>query len=219
MIKVKDLTFYHAGKKLCLENISLEIHRGEVIGILGENGQGKSTLLKLMAGFYPTTFGEVSILGKQPYSQKEILEELFFIGHDELMIKAATVRSFLDYMACCYPRYSKKIEKDLVKILSLDENKSLSDLSTGLIKRVQFVAAVSSCAKIIFMDEVSAVLDPKGRKKIIDIIMKINQKYGTIVVFATNVQDEFYDIAHRILYVEDKKISSLDKESYLKKIA
>ncbi len=219
MIKVKDLTFYHSGKKLCLENISLEIQPGEVVGILGENGQGKSTLLKAMAGFYPVSFGEVSILGKQPYSQKEILEELFFIGHDELIIKNATIRSFLNYISCLYPRYSKKMEKEVIKYMELDEKKSLSDLSTGQLKRAQFVAAISSGAKIIFLDEVSAVLDPKGRKRMIDVILKMNNERKTTIVFATNVQDEFYDMANRVLYVEDKKVYSLDKESYLKKIA
>lgn len=219
MIRAKNLTYSHAGKKLCLDNISFAISAGEIVGIVGDNGEGKSTLLKLMIGFYPVTEGSLEVAGKSPFSDPEVLENVFYINVENFLSKSITVKNYLDYLSALYPHYSKESEKKLVKALAVDINKKMSSLSTGHFKRVELVAAISSRAKIIILDEVFAVLDPKARKFIIELLKDhvVNFKVGIIV--ASNITDDLVIAADRILYLENKKINELKIDEYQKKIA
>lgn len=219
MIKAKNLTYSHAGKKLCLKNLSFEIVPGQIVGVLGENGEGKSTLLKLMMGIYPATEGRIEIGGKSPFSCPEVLENIFYIDVANLFIANISVKMYLEYMSILYPRYSKEEEKKLVKMFAIDLDKNISDLSTGYLKRVELAAAISSRAKIIILDEVFAVLDPKARKVIVGLLKEHVAKFNVGIVLATNIDDDLILSADRVFYLENKSLIELNQEEYGKKIS
>lgn len=214
MIKAKDLTYSHAGKKLCLERASFEIFPGQIVGVLGENGEGKSTLLKLMVGIYPATEGSICINGKSPFSYPEVLENIYYVELQSLFFSGVKVKDFFDYIKTLYSGYSIEDEKRLVKALHIDVNKNFNELSTGYQKRVEVIAAMASRAKIIILDEVFAVLDPKARKFITAELKNHCSKHQIGIVLATNISDDVVSVANRILYLENKKIKELSFAEY-----
>lgn len=207
LISIQNLTYEIPYTGAILENINLEIGPGEFLGVLGHNGAGKTTLLDLIMGFKSTGKGEISILGEDPYKRdRQHKDKIAFLSQDITLKGDISIEKFLNFHSQFYPRYSRSEEEILLKVFELDQRKLIGSLSTGQQKKVQFVAGLASMPEIIIADEVTAVLDPIGRRALFKELVRFKDTHQCSIVLATNIAEDLIGLAERIVFLKDKAL-------------
>ncbi len=210
MLKVKDLVYQIPQGDVVLDNINFEVNQGEFLGILGRNGAGKTTLLDLIMGFRPHTSGEILVNDEHPQSTNKInAHEVAFLSQDLKLKQGTSVGKFLEFHSFFYPQYSKTKEQELLKFFELDPKQKIGSLSTGQQKKTQIVAGIASQAKLILIDEITAVLDPETRMKFFVLLEKIHREGKSAIVLATNIVEDLSGRVDKILFIDRNKAEVL----------
>jgi len=217
MIKAEQLYFKYADEKedkYALEGINLEVKAGEFVAIIGHNGSGKSTLSKLLNGIYYPTEGKLYIDGidtadeemiwevrkragmvfQNPDNQlvATIVEEDVAFGPENLGIPSAEIR--------------KRVDEALASVrMEKFSRKPPHHLSGGQKQRVAIAGILAMKPKCIIFDEPTAMLDPSGRKEVMETILKLNREEQMTVVHITHYMDEAI-FADRVLVMDQGKI-------------
>lgn len=203
-IDVKNLTKRY-GTRMVVNHLSFEVKEGEVYGILGHNGAGKSTTIETILGLKKADEGEVLILGKNPRkSRKELFE---YIGvqlqasHYQHNIK---VREICEEMSALYQKpqnYHDLLEKFG---LSKFENTFVEKLSGGEKQKLSVVLALLCGPKIVFLDELTTGLDAAARREVWNLLAEL-RKEGTTIVLTTHYMEEAEILCDRICLIREGK--------------
>lgn len=162
MINVKNISkkfddFY------ALKDVSCNIPEGAVYGIVGSNGAGKSTILRLMAGVYKEDSGELTIDGEKIYNNSEVKSDVVFLSDDLYFLPGASLNRMSTFYKSMYPNYDEKRYKELVELFKLNPKKSLNTFSKGMKRQAAIILALSTRAKYFLFDETFDGLDPVMR--------------------------------------------------------
>lgn len=207
MIKVKNLTHYYNNDK-ALENINLEINKGEFVCLVGESGSGKSTLLSIISTLLKPTKGELFFENLNYKNIKDIDDfrktNIGFIFQFHYLINYLTVKENIKLAN------EKAIENEihnLLKILRIDNlsNKYPNQISGGQRQRVSIARALINKPKVIIADEPTGNLDSKNSLNVFEIFKKLSQEQVTIIV-ATHDKN-LAKFANKIYEVKDGKIN------------
>jgi ABC-2 type transport system ATP-binding protein len=191
-----------------LEKIHLEISAGEYVGVLGHNGAGKTTLMDLLMGFRKASTGILAVFGEDPHAiARAHRKNVVFLSQDVGIKGSVTIRQFLDFHAGFYPLYSKVEEAHLLNVFKLDPDQKVGSLSTGQQKKVQVVAAFSTCPKLILIDEITAVMDPETRKIFFRELDRMRKTYSPAILLATNIAEDLVERCEKIIFIQDKRSS------------
>lgn len=191
MIKTQNLTKVFGSFK-ALDDLNLDVGENEIFGFLGPNGSGKTTTINLLMGMLQPTSGSIRIAGidvlKNPLKVKKICgympEQAGF--YDNL-----TARQNLLYFLEFYGSQDKERVDDLIALVGLSEslNKKVGEFSKGMKQRLNMAQALISDPQVIFMDEPTASLDPRGVKEFREIIRKL-AKEGKTIFFSSHILSE-----------------------------
>lgn len=214
LISIKNLNYQIPYGKQILKDVTLSVLPGEFIGLLGKNGQGKTTLIELILGMRTPTSGEVKLLGKD-YNDENRPEELSFLSHDLQLQGNLSVREFLDFNAAFYKKYSKEKEREYLDYFQIDEKNKIASFSTGGQKKVQIVAALSSRPKILIIDEITAVLDPSSRAQLFQALLNEQLEHKLTIFLATNIAEDLINRASKILYIDQTLVSEHQSDKIL----
>jgi len=208
IISVNNLDYSLPSIGRILIDISFQVESGEFIGILGKNGEGKSTLLDLLLGFRTPRSGSIEILEEDPYlDERKNKQFVSYISQDIEFNGNFTVRQALDFHRLFYPSYDLELETKLCSIFKLKSTAKISTLSTGFQRRVQIISALASRPKLLVIDEITAVLDPGARDLLFQVLKDYQEQSKATIVMATNVIEDLKDCAHRILYLNEGRLS------------
>lgn len=198
-----------------LQDISFALPKGYILGVIGENGAGKTSLLHLLLGLYRKDSGEISVLGMDYDSkEKEIKNEIGFVLVDELFNQEFTLAQNGDVFGKYYERYDKKVFLYYCKEFDLDCKKKLKRLSKGEKLKFQFAFALAHDPKLLVLDEPTANFDPKFQKKFREILTKFVRDGEHSVILATHLTTDLDQIADYILFMEKgRMLFYMDKES------
>lgn len=160
MIEIQNLSFKY-GKKLVLSNISMQLEAGKIYGLLGENGVGKTTLLKIISGLQKPFEGNCSVNEEDPFKRTpSFLGKVFYLPEDlEFIQLDITLNQFVKLNSPFYLDFDHNKCESIVKDFEIDANKKLSKLSHGQTKKAAIAFALSTNAKLLLMDEPSNGLD------------------------------------------------------------
>ena len=206
MIKVKNLTHYYNNDK-ALENINLEINKGEFICLVGESGSGKSTLLSIISTLLKPTKGELFFENLNYKNIKDIDDfrktNIGFIFQFHYLINYLTVK---ENIKLANEKATENEIHNLLKILRIDNlsNKYPNEISGGQRQRVAIARALINKPKVIIADEPTGNLDSKNSLNVFEIFKKLSQEQVTIIV-ATHDKN-LAQIANKIYEVKDGKI-------------
>ena len=216
MIKVKNLQFkYQGSNKYALNNINVELPRGKYIAILGHNGSGKSTFSKLISGLYKPTKGEIYIddIMIKKSSLREIRNKIgiIFQNPDNQFI-GSTVEDDLAFgleNANISQHEMKKIIKDLLKMVGMEKfiDREPNTLSGGQKQRVAIASVLALNPEIIIFDEVTSMLDPKGKEDVLQIIKNIQQTREKTLISITHDMDEAIMADYCLIFSHGKVIA------------
>jgi ABC-2 type transport system ATP-binding protein len=160
MVNIKNVTFSYTKKSKLLTDVSIEFITGRIHGLLGKNGEGKSTLLKLISGLVFAKQGEIDTLGFNPSKRyTEMLREIYFLP-EELPMLTMSIGNYEKVYAPFYPNFSAEQFNNYLKEFDLlDKNQMLNKLSFGQKKKVFVAFGLASNTKLLLMDEPTNGLD------------------------------------------------------------
>ena len=191
------------GDKKILKNINLVIPRGKIIGLLGKNGTGKSTLIKLMNDLLTVDSGEILINGAPVgVESKKIIS---YLPERTYLDKSMTVDNVIKYFEEFYDNFDSKKARKLLKDLKLDTNLKLSKMSKGMQEKVQLVLVMSRKADLYILDEPLGGVDPATRDYILDTILS-NFNEGASVIISTHLISDIERILDEVIFINDGEI-------------
>ncbi len=212
IIQVKNIVARY-GDELILDRISFDVHRGEILVILGASGCGKTTLLRHMIGLNRPISGRVFIDGDDITAcddtrLQKILKKVGILFQGSALIGSMTAAENVALPINEYLDFSKNARDNIVRIklcivnLSGYENFLPSELSGGMKKRAGLARALALNPKILFLDEPTSGLDPVSSAQIDDLILGINQRTQTTVVIITHELDSIFKVAQRVIMLD-----------------
>lgn len=213
LIKIENLTFAYE-KENILQNLSLEIDKGEIISILGPNGAGKSTLAKLLCGFLRPDEGRIFIGGKdsKDLSIKEIADSIgFILQNPNAMISKAMIYDEVAFGLRVRGLSEEEIKEKVNKALEICglypfRNWPISALSYGQRRRVTIASILVLNPKVIILDEPTAGQDFRHYTKMMEFIREINKKYGLTILMISHDMHLIEEYTDRAIVIGEKKI-------------
>jgi ABC-2 type transport system ATP-binding protein len=218
-LKVTNLTKIFKGK-IIFKNISFQIKKGEILGLLGANGSGKTTLIQVLLGLIEQEKGEIIFFGNNNFNWQQIYKRINVIASFSQLQDQLTIMENLIIYAKLYQvtDYLSKISKLInffdLKIL-IKEKRRLINLSSGEYMKVLFCKAFLNDPEIIFMDEPTANLDPLMSAKIIKYILDQKNKKKVSILYTSHNLEEAKKVCDRIAFLKNKSISNIiDKKNF-----
>lgn len=196
--------------KEVLKNINLTVESGKIVGLLGKNGQGKTTILKLINGLLTPTSGEVLINGKSPdVESKKIIS---YLPERTYLDKDMTVEQVIKFFSEFYDNFDAQKARRLLADLELDTKQKLTKMSKGMQEKVQLIFVMSRNADLYILDEPLGGVDPATRDYILDTILS-NFSEGASVIISTHLIADIERILDDVIFIdkgEIRLISSAD---------
>lgn len=189
--------------KLVLDNINLTIPRGRIIGLLGKNGTGKTTLIKLINDLLTPTSGVILIEGNKPgVDSKNIIS---YLPERTYLDKSMKVSQVVHFFEEFYKDFNKEKAIQLLKDLDLDLNQKISHMSKGMQEKLQLALVMSRDAKLYILDEPLGGVDPATRDFILDTILK-NLNKGASIIISTHLIADIERILDNVIFINDGKV-------------
>jgi len=186
-----------------LKNINLKIPKGKIIGLLGKNGTGKTTLIKLINDLLTPTSGEILINGKKPgIESKEIIS---FLPERTYLDREMTVKDAIKYFEEFYKNFDSQKAIKLLKDLNLDINTRISKMSKGMQEKLQLILVMSRNAELYILDEPLGGVDPATRDYILDTILS-NFCEGASVIISTHLIADIERILDEVIFIDKGEI-------------
>ena len=191
------------GNKKILKDINLTIPKGKIIGLLGKNGTGKSTLIKLINDLLTPTSGEILVNGKSiGVESKKIIS---YLPERTYLDKSMTVDQVIAYFKDFYKDFSETKSRKLLKDLDLDTTQKLSKMSKGMQEKVQLVLVMSRKADLYILDEPLGGVDPATRDYILDTILN-NFNEDASVIISTHLIADIERILDEVIFIDKGEI-------------
>ena len=189
--------------KKALRGVDLEVLPGKIVGLLGPNGSGKTTFLKIAAGILHESSGEILIDGQKPgVYTKSIVS---YLPDNEYLLNWMKVKDAVKYFKDFYSDFNEKKSKDLLKFMDLDENSPVKSLSKGMKEKLKLTLVLSREAKLYILDEPLGGVDPTAREKILNAIVN-NFSENSSMIITTHLVNDIERIFDDVAFISDGEI-------------
>ncbi|MBP9854516.1 MAG: ABC transporter ATP-binding protein [Candidatus Omnitrophica bacterium] len=216
IIEIKELSKSFSKKKV-LNNLSLFIPKGSVYGLLGRNGEGKTTLLKCIAGLLKPSSGTVSVLSDHPWDFKEqTKEKIGYVPQSDRVYPWLTVRQLINYTASFYQHWNHQIVDKLLKEWRVDEHEKFGILSEGQAQKVSIILSLGHEPELLIFDEPVASLDPAARRQFLKTILGIVSNRECTIFFSTHITSDLERVADHVAVLKDGNIDFCGELGQLK---
>ena len=213
MIELKNVTKSY-GTKVALRNVNLTFPQGEIVGLFGENGAGKTTMMKCILGFIPYK-GTVTLDGR-PITKKNIAR-LSFATAEHSYFPNLTAKAHAEFYAEHFPKFSHKRFEGLMEFFALPMYRAIGSFSTGQKNQFEVILALSQGADYIFMDEPFAGNDIFNREDFYKVLLGILEPHETVILSTHLIEEVSGFIGRAVLIREgeivgDKSMDELEDE-------
>ncbi len=220
IIEVKNLTKCY-GKLKALDSLSLQVKKGEILGLLGPNGSGKTTTINCLLSLLNFDEGSIKILGQEMTPDAyDIKAKIGVVFQDVAVFDELTVYENINYFCGLYIS-DKQIRQqyivEAIELVGLNEFKKFypKQLSGGLLRRLNIACGIAHKPSLIFLDEPTVAVDPQSRNNILEGIKKLNQ-LGATIVYTTHYMEEAEQLCDRIVIIDKGQIIASGTKEELK---
>lgn len=200
MIQVNELTFSYPQKSNLFDNLSLRLPAGEIIGLLGRNGVGKSTLIKLLSSLLTPQQGVIYFQGKAITRGAELYSRLMVVP-EEFTLPKVTVKSFVQHTAPLYPAFNQEQFDHYCNVLEVDCSAKFSDLSMGQRKKAYLAFALACNVELLLLDEPTNGLDITAKAALRSILAAYADESKTIII-STHQAHDIENLVDRVVILE-----------------
>ena len=222
MIKIDNIVKRY-GSFVALDHLKLEIREGEIFGLLGPNGSGKTTTISCMLALLRYDKGEIDIFGeKMTPDSYELKKNIGIVPQEIAVFDELTVRQNIDYFCGLYISDKKlrtRYVQEAMDFVDISEYRKFfpKKLSGGLLRRLNIACGIAHKPKLIFFDEPTVAVDPQSRNKILEGIKQLNQD-GATIVYTSHYMEEVEQLCDRILIMDKGKSIALGTKDELKRM-
>lgn len=189
MIQAKDLV-KRFGEKTALQAMNITIQQGSIYGLVGTNGSGKSTFLRLVSGVYYPDGGSIQIEGKDVFEQEALKDKIFFIPDELYFLPQSTVEDMAQFYAAQYSGWDWKYYRKLSKIFPINTKGRLNTFSKGMQRQAAILLALSARCSYLLLDEAFDGVDPVIRGAVRRIVAdEAAQRNITVVISSHNLRE------------------------------
>jgi ABC-2 type transport system ATP-binding protein len=205
IIEVSNV-FKSYGKKKVLEKVSFSLEEGKFNTLIGCNGAGKSTTMRLLAGVEKPDTGSVQILGEDPFSFDFTQRpEIFFIHESYQMSFSVNLLEMVKTYKQVFPRFKSAIFNQILKDRKISLKTNFKDLSRGQKMQFLLMLALAARPKVMFLDEITAVIDIEGQRYFLDKLKNYVDEGGTVLI-TTNILSELNDYTDHLVLIQETKL-------------
>lgn len=197
MIRAESLTFKF-GEFTALNDLNCVIPDSSIYGLVGSNGAGKSTFLRLISGIYRANSGNVFIDGAPVYENPEVKSRIIFVPDDLYFLPQSNMKTMASFYAAVHKDFNHKRFCDLTSTFGLDPNKNISNFSKGMRRQAATVLALSSMPEILLFDETFDGLDPVMRNLVKQVIDHDVRTRGTTTIITSHSLRELEDTCEQL---------------------
>lgn len=222
MIHIENLVKRY-GDLVALNHLSLDIHEGEIFGLLGPNGSGKTTAINCLLSLLKYDKGTIEIFG-QPMTPDnyQAKQQIGIVLQNVAVFDELTVYENIDYFCGLYVSDKKKRKKlvdDAVQFVGLEDYCKMrpKKLSGGLLRRLNIACGIAHKPRLIIMDEPTVAVDPQSRNKILEGIQKLNAQ-GSTIIYTSHYMEEIEQICTRIAIMDHGRVIASGTSEELKKM-
>lgn len=223
VIEVKNLIKEYKEIK-AVDNLSFEVREGEILGLLGPNGSGKTTTINCLLSLLNYSSGSIKIFGKEMKPDSyDIKSKIGVVFQEVAVFDELTVYENIDYFCGLYinnKETRKKYIEDAINLVGLENFKNFypKKLSGGLLRRLNIACGIAHKPKLIFLDEPTVAVDPQSRNNILDGIKKLRHN-GATIVYTTHYMEEVELLCDRVIILDKGKILATGTTDELKELA
>ncbi|HEV7331517.1 MAG TPA: ATP-binding cassette domain-containing protein [Flavisolibacter sp.] len=204
MIRIQDLSFRYK-KKPVLEGLNLEFAAGHVYGLLGQNGTGKSSLLRSIAGLLKPQSGSISVNGFRPFERLPVFLENMFLMPEEFFLPDIPLQDFIKYHAPFYPGFNTDQFRNHLVAFEVSSDTTLQNMSYGQKKKVLISFALATNAKVLLMDEPTNGLDIMSKKQFRKLLAEALDEERCIIISTHQVKD-LENLIDRVTIIDEGRI-------------
>ncbi len=205
LIQARGLTLRY-GRKTALDELSFDVLKGRVVGLLGHNGAGKTSLMKALVGLAPTE-GGLSVLGLAPRQQRvQLLESVAYIPDVAILPRWAQVSQLIELMSGLHPKFSAERARSLLRRTSVGLGDKVKTLSKGMVVQVHLALVAAIDARLMILDEPTLGLDVLSRKSFYEMLLDEWCDGERSVLISTHQVEEIESLLSDVLMLNEGKL-------------
>ncbi len=222
MIHIENLVKRY-GQLVALDHLSLDIEEGEVFGLLGPNGSGKTTAINCLLALLKYDKGSITVFGKEMRPDSyAIKKEIGVVMQNVAVFDQMSVWENIDYFCGLYVKDKARrhdLVEEAVRFTGLEDFQKMrpKKLSGGLLRRLNIACGIVHKPKLIIMDEPTVAVDPQSRNKILEGILELN-RHGSTVIYTSHYMEEVEQICSRIAIIDHGRVLATGTTEELKKM-
>lgn len=213
-IEIKNLSKRYDG--YCLDNLSLTLPGGCIMGLIGENGAGKSTTIKLILNLIHRDSGTITVLGKDNREDFQLNKEDIGVVLDEVGIpECLTARQVGKIMALAFQRWDQRKFDSLLNQLSVPSNKKFKDFSRGIKMKLSIAVALSHNPKLLILDEATNGLDPVVRDEVVSMFSEFTRDEEHSILVSSHIVSDLEKLCDYIAFLHNGKLMLCEEKDRL----
>jgi ABC-2 type transport system ATP-binding protein len=207
VVDVNDLSRAF-GNKTALEGVSFRATAGQVHGLVGANGAGKTTFIKHLLGLLRASTGSVRVFGLDPVRDPVgVLGRIGYLSEEHDLPEWMRVGELMNYTQAYHPTWDAKYARELLETFALDPTKKIKELSKGMRAQAGLIAAVAHRPELLILDEPSSGLDAMVRRDILDAIVRAVADDGRTVIFSSHLLDEVERMSDHVTLLQQGRVT------------
>ena len=199
-----------------LDNVSLELPEGSILGFIGANGAGKSTTIRILMGLVRQDSGSVQVLGRSMPAEQTLAKlDIGFISEDMRLYGAATLAWHMNFVASIYPQWHQAYAETLLRRFDLKPQQKIKGLSHGQRVKAALLLALARQPRLLVLDEPTTGLDPVARREVLSELTAVLTDEGRTILFSSHNTLDVEQISDRIAFIDRGRIIAFDEKEDL----
>lgn len=201
VIEAKELTKLY-GKNKAINNLSLQVNKDGLIGLIGRNGSGKTTFMKLCAGLLNKNHGQLNVLNGEPMNNLEVIERLVYTYHNVEYAKDLKLKEIISAFKLMYTNFDENFSLKLLKYFDLNPKAKYNQLSQGMTSVFNFICALSTRAELTMLDEPVLGMDVTVRKAVYEVLLRDYSEHPRTIIVSSHLLSELEGILSEIILID-----------------
>ncbi|HWL63241.1 MAG TPA: ABC transporter ATP-binding protein [Steroidobacteraceae bacterium] len=202
IIQARGLAKRYAGGKQAVAGVDFTVNAGRIVGLIGRNGAGKTTVIKSVLGLTPYD-GDLSVLGKNPTTQRdELMREVSFIADVAVLPKWLRVKDALDYVAGVHPAFNRARAEQFLATTDVKLTNKVKQLSKGMVTQLHLALVLAIRARLLVLDEPTLGLDLLVRRRFYDTLLNDYMDEERTILITTHQVEEIEHLLTDVMFIE-----------------